>query len=36
MMLLVKDAGTWRIAAQAWDTEGDGKRLPADLVAPTP
>jgi hypothetical protein len=36
MMLLVKDAGTRRIAAQAWDTEADGKRLPADLVAPTP
>jgi hypothetical protein len=33
MMLLVKDAGVWRIAAQAWDTEGDSKRLPAALLA---
>ena len=33
MMLLVKDAGVWRIAAQAWDTEGDFKRLPAKLLA---
>ena len=30
MMILVKDAGTRRIAAQAWDTERDGQRLPAD------
>jgi hypothetical protein len=34
MMLLVKDAGLWRIAAQAWDTEGESKRLPAELLAP--
>jgi len=34
MMLLVKDAGTWRIAAQAWDTEGESKRLPAELLPP--
>jgi hypothetical protein len=34
MMLLVKDAGVWRIAAQAWDTEGESKRLPAELLAP--
>jgi hypothetical protein len=33
MMLLVKDAGVWRIAAQAWDTEGDSKRLPPELLA---
>jgi hypothetical protein len=33
MMLLVKDAGVWRIAAQAWDREGDSKRLPAALLA---
>ena len=34
MMLLVKDAGLWRITAQAWDTEGESKRLPAELLAP--
>jgi hypothetical protein len=34
MMLLIKQDGTWRIVAQAWDTEGDSKRLPADLSKP--
>ncbi len=34
MLLLVKDTGAWRIAAQAWDTERDGRRLPADLLKP--
>jgi hypothetical protein len=34
MMLLVKEAGAWRIAAQAWDTEGESKRLPDELLAP--
>ena len=34
MFLLVKDTGAWRIAAQAWDTERDGRRLPADLLKP--
>lgn len=32
MMLLVKDGGRWQIAAQAWDTEGGGKALPAALA----
>ncbi|HWK98002.1 MAG TPA: DUF4440 domain-containing protein [Pseudolabrys sp.] len=32
MMLFVKDDGRWRIAAQAWDTEGDGRTLPAALA----
>jgi hypothetical protein len=31
MMLLVKDAGRWSIAAQAWDKEAPGRRGP-DLV----
>jgi Putative lumazine-binding len=34
MMLLIKQDGAWRIVAQAWDTEGDSKRLPADLSKP--
>jgi hypothetical protein len=34
MMLPVKDAGVWRIAAQAWDTEAESKRLPAELLPP--
>jgi hypothetical protein len=34
MLLLVKDTGAWRIAAQAWDTERDGTPLPADLLKP--
>ena len=34
MFLLVKDMGAWRIAAQAWKTERDGRRLPADLLKP--
>lgn len=34
MLLLVKDAGAWWIAAQAWDTERDGRRLPVDLLTP--
>jgi hypothetical protein len=32
MLLLVKDEGTWRIVAQAWDTEGPSKRIPEHLV----
>lgn len=28
-MLLIKDDGEWKIAAQAWDTERDGKQIPA-------
>jgi hypothetical protein len=30
-LLLVKDEGTWRIVSQAWDTENDGKPIPAHL-----
>jgi hypothetical protein len=33
MMLLVKDAGAWRIVAQAWDTAKDGAPIPDDLLA---
>ena len=32
--LLVKESEGWRIAAQAWDTESEGTKLPAYLVAP--
>ena len=32
---LVKDGGAWRIAAQAWDTEQDGRKIPDDLLAST-
>ena len=32
MLLLVKDDGAWRIAAQAWDTEGPSKRIPPHLA----
>lgn len=32
MMLLVKDAGRWSIAAQAWDKEAPGRRIGPDLV----
>ena len=27
-MLLIKDGGAWKIAAQAWDTETDDKPIP--------
>jgi hypothetical protein len=33
MLLLVKDQGTWHIAAQAWDTEGPSKPIPPGLSA---
>lgn len=33
MMLLVKDAGCWKIAAQAWDKESDSALIPAELLA---
>ena len=33
MLLLVKDQGTWRIAAQAWDAEGPAKPIPPALSA---
>jgi hypothetical protein len=32
MMLLVKTDGRWQIVSQAWDTEGDSKAIPADLL----
>lgn len=31
-ILLVKDAGRWRIVAQAWDNAGAGRPVPADLA----
>ncbi len=30
MLLLVKDSGQWKIAAQAWDMERDGLDVPPD------
>ena len=33
MLLLVKDHGFWRIAAQAWDTEAPSKPIPPALSA---
>jgi ketosteroid isomerase-like protein len=32
-LLLIKDEGRWKIVAQAWDTEGDGKTIPARLLS---
>jgi hypothetical protein len=32
MMLLVKTDGRWQIVSQAWDTEGEAKPIPADLL----
>src|SRR5262245_64922271 len=32
MILLVKDDGVWRIAAQAWDTENVTRRIPDELL----
>lgn len=32
MMLLVKDGGQWRIAAQAWDKSTDTRPIPAELL----
>lgn len=32
MMLLVKDGGGWKIAAQAWDNEADARSIPRDLL----
>ena len=31
MMLLVKEDGAWKIAAQAWDKATDAQPIPADL-----
>jgi hypothetical protein len=33
MLLLVKDAGNWRIASQAWDRECADRPIPADLLS---
>ena len=32
MLLLVKTDGAWRIACQAWDTEGPSRRIPPHLA----
>jgi hypothetical protein len=32
MLLLVKDAGAWRIVSQAWDTESPSQPIPARLL----
>lgn len=32
MILLVKEAGRWRIAAQAWDTEAEDRPVPPSLL----
>lgn len=31
MLLLVRDAGQWKIAGQAWDGESEGVKVPAHL-----
>jgi hypothetical protein len=31
-IVLVRDAGTWRIVAQAWDVETESNRIPSDLA----
>jgi Domain of unknown function (DUF4440) len=31
-IVLVRDAGAWRIAAQAWDIETDSNRIPRELA----
>jgi ketosteroid isomerase-like protein len=33
MMLLIKEDGKWRIAAQGWDTENELSKLSADLLS---
>ena len=32
-IVLVRDNGTWRIVAQAWDVETESRKIPADLAA---
>jgi ketosteroid isomerase-like protein len=32
-LLLIKDAGIWRIVSQAWDKESESKPIPLHLVA---
>lgn len=34
--ILVRENGMWRIAAQAWDTESDAHKIPADLLRRRP
>jgi RNase P/RNase MRP subunit POP5 len=34
-LLLIKDAGVWRIVAQAWDTASESKPIPRHLVGGT-
>ena len=34
-MLLIKDGERWRSAAQAWDTEGEGKPIPPAFLEPS-
>jgi hypothetical protein len=31
-IVLVRDSGTWRIAAQAWDVETESNRVPRELA----
>ena len=31
-IVLVRDTGTWRVAAQAWDVETESNRIPVDLA----
>lgn len=32
--ILVRDNGSWRIAAQAWDVENESHKIPANLARP--
>ena len=34
--VLVRENGTWRIAAQAWDVETGAYKIPDDLIKPNP
>lgn len=34
-IVLVRDAGAWRIVAQAWDVETEANRIPDDLATPS-
>jgi len=33
-IVLVRDSGSWRIVAQAWDIESDSQKIPPELAAP--
>jgi hypothetical protein len=35
MMLLIKTGDRWQIVSQAWDTEGESKPIPVDLLDST-